>query len=122
MPGSLQRSNFGRLEEINKKLAGAKDAEEIIDLDDKWHVELLAGCPNRVLLELIEQNIRRTRRYEMALMREKSNVSNASGEHEEIMAALRQGHLDSACNALRRNMQSGFEPIAEWLKAQEGDC
>jgi DNA-binding GntR family transcriptional regulator len=107
------------LHEINRQILAATDAEEIIKLDDRWHLELLAGCPNRVLVELIEQNIRRTRRYELALMRESRNVATASDEHERIIAALRAGDLEAGCRALRRNMESGFEPIAAWLKARE---
>lgn len=116
---STERLDY--LEEINQKITEAADAEEIINLDDKWHLELLAECPNRVLVELIEQNIRRTRRYEMALMRERENVREASHEHEQIIDALRAGNLEAACEALRRNMQSGFEPIAAWLKARENE-
>lgn len=109
------------LEEINRKIIEETDAEEIISLDDMWHLELLAECPNRVLVDLIEQNIRRTRRYELALMRERQNVRHASDEHNQIITALRAGNLDAACDALRRNMQSGFEPIAAWLKARENE-
>lgn len=108
-----------KLEEINRKIMAATDAEEIINLDDAWHLELLAECPNRVLVELIEQNIRRTRRYEMALMRERQNACRASDEHERIIDALRAGNLKAGCKALRRNLESGFEPVAEWLKARE---
>ena len=116
---SAERLDY--LEEINQKIIEAKDAEEIINLDDMWHLELLAECPNRVLIELIEQNIRRTRRYEMALMRERQNVGTASDEHKGILDALRAGDLEAGCEALRRNMQSGFEPIASWLKARENE-
>lgn len=112
-------ARLDRLEEINRKIMETTEAEQIISLDDEWHLELLAECPNRVLVDLIEQNIRRTRRYETALMRESRNVRKASDEHEQIIAALRAGDLDAACQALRRNMESGFEPIADWLAQRE---
>lgn len=113
-PGKLDR-----LDELNRRIEASADPEETMDLDDRWHLDLLADCPNRVLVELIEQNIRRTRRYEMALMREQKNVGNAAGEHAAIIKALRAGDLETACEALRRNMQSGFDPIADWLKSRE---
>lgn len=119
MTGIPSAEKLDYLEEINQKIIAATDAEEIINLDDLWHLELLADCPNRVLVELIEQNIRRTRRYEIALMREQENVNYASDEHEQIIKALRAEDLETACQALRQNMQSGFEPIAEWLKERE---
>jgi DNA-binding GntR family transcriptional regulator len=108
-----------RLEKLNRKLARARDPETAIALDDEWHLELVAGCPNRVLIELIENIILRTRRYELALMRETPNVRRASEEHARILAALRAGNLAAACAALKRNMQSGREPIVSWLRARE---
>jgi DNA-binding GntR family transcriptional regulator len=119
MTGIPSAEKLNYLEEINQKIIAATDAEEIINLDDLWHLELLADCPNRVLVELIEQNIRRTQRYEMALMRERENVNIAFDEHEQIIKALRAEDLEAACQVLRQNMQSGFEPIAEWLKERE---
>lgn len=119
LAGIPSAERLDRLQEINQKIMATRDPEEIINLDDVWHLELLAECPNRVLVELIEQNIRRTRRYELALMRERSNVRMASDEHEQIIALLRAGKLEEGCHALRRNMESGFEPIADWLKARD---
>ena len=121
LAGIPSANRLDYLQEINQKIIQAKDAEEIISLDDMWHLELLAECPNRILVELIEQNIRRTRRYEMALMRERQNVRHASDQHEQIIEALRSGNLEAGCSALRLNMQIGFEPIAAWLKARESE-
>jgi DNA-binding GntR family transcriptional regulator len=61
----------------------------------------------------------RTRRYELALMRESVNVARATDEHAEILAALRNNNLKAACAALKQNMQSGFAPIAAWLQQRE---
>lgn len=108
-----------RLEKLNRRLAAARNPEAAIALDDAWHLELLADCPNRVLIELIENIIQRTRRYELALMRETSNVLRATEDHSRILAALREGNLAAACAALRRNMQSGRAPIVSWLRARE---
>lgn len=105
-----------RLERLNEKLAAAADPQAAIDLDDEWHRALIAGCPNKVLLGLIDNIILRTRRYEIALMRETANVLTATEDHARILAALRAGDLDAACAALKRNMQSGREPIVAWLK------
>src|SRR5262245_17043568 len=57
-----------RLATLNAKLAETNDAAAALALDDEWHLELLAGCPNQVLLGLVKQFILRTRRYEIALM------------------------------------------------------
>lgn len=108
-----------RLRALNGQISRERDADTVIALDDEWHRLLIAGCPNRVLLDLIEQFIQRTRRYEMALMREGRNVAVAANNHEEIMAALAAGDLEGGCVALRLNLQSGFGPIAEWLAERE---
>ena len=108
-----------RLEQLNRTLAKAHDPETAIAVDDRWHLELLAGCPNSILIELIQSMMLRTRRYELALMRETRNVASATEEHERIQAALRAGDLDAACAALEHNMRSGREPIVAWLRARD---
>lgn len=115
LAGLPSAAKLDRLERINAKL-GKAASERAITLDDQWHLELIGDCPNRVLIELIENNILRTRRYEMALMRESPNVMRATDEHVRILKALRRGDLEGACAALKENMQSGFEPIEAWLK------
>lgn len=119
LAGVPEPKRMERLEKLNRRLAAARSSEAAIEIDDAWHRELLAECPNRVLVELIENNILRTRRYELALMRETSNVLRATEDHSRILAALHEGDLEGACNALRRNMQSGRAPIASWLRARE---
>jgi DNA-binding GntR family transcriptional regulator len=49
-------------------------------------------------------------------MREAKNVATATGEHEQVMAALRAGDLDAACKALKQNLTTGREPIVKWLR------
>lgn len=116
--GLPDRKRLESLERLNRAFAAARDPEAAIDLDDRWHMALIEACPNKVLLGMIETIIQRTRRYELALMRESRGVATATGDHEAILAALRQGDLEGACAALKRNMQSGREPIVEWLKAR----
>jgi DNA-binding GntR family transcriptional regulator len=108
-----------RLREINDRIERERDADTIIDLDDDWHLELIAACPNMVLVDLIKQFIQRTRRYEIALMRERKNVLVATADHKAILAALRQRDLEAACAALRTNLQTGRAPIVEWLTERE---
>ena len=115
LSGLPSAKSLARLETLNRKLLSAKTPSSAIDIDNTWHMELLAGCPNRILVELIQQIIDRTRRYEHALFRETQNVWAAGNEHEQIIASLKDGDLSTACAALRQNMQSGREPIVQWL-------
>ena len=68
-----------------------------------------------MLVGLVKQFILRTRRYEIALMRERHNVERAGQDHDRILKALRRKDLEGACKALRLNMQSGKAVIAAWL-------
>jgi DNA-binding GntR family transcriptional regulator len=119
LAGLPSHDRMERLREINETIDRESDADRIIDLDDDWHLELIADCPNKVLIDLIRQFIQRTRRYEIALMREHRNVLVAIANHDTIMAALRRGDLEAACAALRTNLQTGRAPIVEWLTERE---
>ena len=110
---------IGRLREINRRLARARSAAEAIRLDDEFHLGLLAGCPNPVLIELIEQFIWRTRRYELGLMASGVNMAGAVAAHGRMLDALEAGDLDLACVELEGNMMRGKQPILDWLAARE---
>jgi DNA-binding GntR family transcriptional regulator len=104
---------------LNVAIEREAEPDRIIELDDEWHLGLIADCPNKVLIELIRQFIIRTRRYEMALMRESENVARAASNHRDVIAALQSGDLQAACAALRNNLETGRAPIAAWLRARE---
>ena len=118
LAGIPAKEHLQRLREINERLERAQEANAIIEQDDEWHFELLAGCKNKVLLDLIKQFSQRTRRYEIALIREHKNVSRTCAEHRRIMAALNRKDLKAACAALAANLQSGYAPIVSWLEAR----
>jgi DNA-binding GntR family transcriptional regulator len=119
LAGLPDAKTLERLEKLNRRLATARDPEVVIALDDEFHLALLDRCPNRVLLEMIRNIILRTRRYELALMRETSNVRRATEDHARILTALHRRDLPEACAALKRNMRRGRAPIVSWLKARE---
>jgi len=116
LAGLPSRKHLGRLREINRQIGAATEPERIIALDDAFHLELVAGCPNDVLLGLIRQFMARTHRYELVLMNEVGSVQRASNDHARILAALAARDLSRACKALRHNMQSGTESILAWLE------
>ena len=119
LAGLPTRERVAELDALNDRIASERDADTVIALDDEWHLMLIERCPNTVLLGLIGQFIRRTRRYELALMRERRNVAAAAADHRDILAALQRRDLNAACAALRRNLETGSEPIAAWLRARE---
>jgi DNA-binding GntR family transcriptional regulator len=113
-PGQL-----GRLERMNRSLGASRTAEQVIARDNDFHLELVAACTNRVLLDLILQFMERTRRYELALMREEVNVSHTVATHKRILAALRSRDLSRACRILKQGMEGGSPIIERWLEARE---
>jgi DNA-binding GntR family transcriptional regulator len=117
--GAVPPARIARLKTLNRRFAAAADPRDAVQLDDRWHLELLAGCTNPILLGLIEQMIWRTRRYELGLMRARANVERATGDHDAIIAALERGDMDGACAALERNMIGGKQPILDWLAERE---
>src|SRR5688500_18976540 len=105
LAGIPAKRRLDRLAALNRKMAAASAPGVLIALDDEWHLELVAACPNKVLIELIEQFMVRTRRYEMALMREQRNIERSTANHEEIQAFLHARDLEAACATLRDTLQ-----------------
>jgi DNA-binding GntR family transcriptional regulator len=119
LAGLPSRRHIDRLERLNGRIGAATDPDTIIALDDEWHLLLIDECPNKVLIDLIQKFMRRTRRYELALMRERHQVDVATDTHSEIIAALRCGELETAATILKHNLETGGEPIRRWLLEQE---
>jgi DNA-binding GntR family transcriptional regulator len=117
--GLPSRQHIDRLERLNARIGAASDHDTTIALDDEWHLLLIDECPNKVLIELIQKFMRRTRRYELALMREQQQVHLATDTHSKIIAALRRGELEAATKMLKHNLETGGEPIRRWLLERE---
>ena len=122
LAGIPSRQRLDRLREMNEDLAAIKEPDALINADDEWHLELIAECPNQILIDLIKQFMRRTRRYEIALMREKRHVTAATSHHRTIISALKRGDMNAACNALAANLEQGKKPIVEWLTHREAQA
>jgi DNA-binding GntR family transcriptional regulator len=118
LAGLPSPADLQSLEEINSDFANAPDARTAIRLDDSWHLQLLAQCPNRTLVDLLMHVIRRTHRYELAVMGKPEVLNSSAKQHSEIMHALGQGDLEAACALLKTNL-SGLAPILDWLESCE---
>jgi DNA-binding GntR family transcriptional regulator len=121
LAGPPDADRLARLERLNDDILEARDdPERVIDLDNAWHLELLAGCPNRILKELIRQFMHRTRPLERAWLAEVSAVDRMTDDHARILDALKAGDLAGGVAALRDNMLTGRETILGWLQSREG--
>lgn len=119
LAGVPDAPRIAQLEKLNNALRAERNPAKVIELDNAWHMELFDACPNRVLIELIQNIVGRTRRYELALFRETKNIVRAGEDHVAIIEALKTNDLSAACAALKKNMQSGKAPIQEWLSHRQ---
>jgi len=115
LPPAATIESLGRLNRRIVETGAPMDPIEVIALDEEWHRRLLGHCPNRVLVELIESFMARTRRYEVAYFRETEHVETAGEEHRRILESLEVGDLDAACRRLRQNLQTAVDPVLSWL-------
>lgn len=119
LAGIPDKRRLAQLEALNEKLLRARTAAERIEIDDAWHLLLLEGCPNPVLLDLIRQFIRRTRRYEAAYLGDGQHLDATHKQHREVIEALKRGELSNARRALKKNLSTGMGPILDWLEERE---
>jgi DNA-binding GntR family transcriptional regulator len=117
--GLPDAARLARLKALNARFAAADDTEQRIDLDDSFHLALIAGCGNALQLDLIRMLMARTRRYEMAYFSEAATIEQSGDEHARIIAALEAGDLEAAVAALRANLSSGLAPMLRWLKKRK---
>ena len=104
------------LKNLNRQLADAQNARDTVLLDERWHMRLLAHCPNTVLMGFIHKLIDQTRRYELLLFEDSRDRAATAAQHDEIIEALLQQDLAGACAALRANLTLGEKPIRTRIK------
>ncbi len=105
-----------QLHELTARMAAERSAARRIDLDDRFHLLLVARCKNQMLIDAIRDLMGRTRRYELAYLAEQAATELATDEHGAIIQALRRNDLKGAQIALRVNLTSGMEPLTRWLE------
>jgi DNA-binding GntR family transcriptional regulator len=120
LSGIPSAESFETLERLNEEMRAASDMKTRVSLDEAWHLELVSGCENEVLIGLVTHFINRFRRYGLAFDREPSVIDIANQEHIEILWALKVGEMDQACVWLRKNLTSNKVPILEWLDERQG--
>ncbi len=113
------RESFSNLEGINEKMMAARNFKIRASLDDAWHLELIANCRNAILIGQIKLFMHRIRRYSLAFHQDRQIVEMSPTEHQAIIAALKKGDLEIACDWLRRNLTSDRTPILEWLEERK---
>jgi DNA-binding GntR family transcriptional regulator len=105
-----------RLAEIDRKLEQTRgDVAAGLDLEDEWHRVLLAGCPNRRLLDLIGGLRQVPRRYLSAYMRAAGRLTLSTAPHGKVLHALRQGDRPAALKVFELQWRRGIAELEAWI-------
>lgn len=116
----LHPTRLKQVTEANRRLEAARRAPlQALARDREWHALLLADCPNRRLLGLIENLKDHAARYEDAYMRNSGQVITSVAQHREIQAAIRSDNLERALALLEKNWQVSLDFLGPWLDAKE---
>jgi DNA-binding GntR family transcriptional regulator len=101
-----------RLAAVARRLEQTRgDIDACIELDDEWHRLLLAECPNRRLLAIIETLRQTPRRYLRHYLQQAGRLSLSTVHHIRIADALRRGDRNAARALLERRWTRGLEEI-----------
>lgn len=93
------------------------DPSEAADLDIEWHRVLVADCPNRQLLELLEVLRQRAYRYEYGFLNDFTRVGlKGIKQHEAVLDALEEGDVEEAANRLLDHWAYAGRSLAAWLE------
>jgi DNA-binding GntR family transcriptional regulator len=93
------------------------DAGTVVGLDQEWHAKLVAGCSNRELRRVLDLVRNRLYRYEYIFADDFERLGAKGLEHHDrILAALRAGDLEEACDVLKRHWEMGAESRSAWLR------
>lgn len=108
---------LSRLSELDRELSQTRsDVDRIVSLEEEWHRELLAGCRNHRLLQMIANLWQVPRRYMRAYLREAGRVSLSTQHHARILEALRRGDRETAEVRLRHHWDRGIEELSRWME------
>lgn len=116
--GQPSDAEIDAIDASNNAFINATPGPAAVEADEIFHRRLLASCPNKVLLDLIETLMRRTQRYELALLRTEPPVKHSGEQHSKIIKALREHDLFGAAERLRENLTSGKAAILDWLSSR----
>ncbi|NUP50272.1 MAG: GntR family transcriptional regulator [Catenulispora sp.] len=103
------------LEEAHAFSAAQAELGVIERYDDEWHDQLLSGCRNDRLMDLITTLKLTMHRYERVVVGDQQVLERSAAEHERIAECLLAEDLPGAVAALKTNWDSGMHRILEKL-------
>ena len=103
------------LEEAHTFSAPQAELGVIERYDDEWHDQLLSGCRNDRLMDLITTLKLTMHRYERVVVGDRQVLERSAAEHERIAECLLAEDVPGAVSALKANWESGMHRILEKL-------
>jgi DNA-binding GntR family transcriptional regulator len=120
LAGAPPLEDLEALTRINDRIRRSpRRARRLFDLDRAWHGLLVARCPNRRLLGILENLLTAVRRYDLAYWREAGDILVSHAEHGAIVRSLRTGNLELAERLLVGHWLRGIDPVVRWLNRRE---
>ena len=108
---------LARMADLDRQLSLTRsDIDRIVSLEEEWHHELLAECPNRRLRQMIAGLWQVPRRYMRAYLRDARRVSLSTQHHARIIEALRRRDRETAEVRFRLHWDRGIEELSKWLE------
>jgi DNA-binding GntR family transcriptional regulator len=119
LAGAPPTTQLDALKRLNEDIRASRgNARRLFKLDRQWHADLLAACPNRRLLTMIEEFNGLARRYDIAYWKDAGDVIVSYEQHAGILTALRRGRVRTAARLLEQHWMWGVDPVVCWLEAR----
>jgi DNA-binding GntR family transcriptional regulator len=99
------------LTQINSEFARARQPQLALNLDARWHEQLIGQSQNRRLLETIAALRLGIRRYEIVYMADNRLLPESVAQHTRIINALKKRDIETALKGLEENWQFGMEML-----------
>ncbi len=100
-----------QLARINSEFAKATVPQRALDLDTKWHEQLISQSQNRRLLDTIAALRLGIRRYEMVYMADTRLIPESVVQHTAIIDGLKDHDMEAATKALEQNWRFAMEVL-----------
>ena len=112
--GQLE-ANYDALVHANEAL----DKQEMIRLDEQFHMLIFKATENALLVNFGRQIIEAFNRFRYASFYDDKNYSNALGPHRRIIEAFRRQNEEEAAEAMRYHMTRAIEDISAHIGAEK---
>ena len=115
--GSESPQRIARLRDINVRIAQSDgDPLRAAKLDRQWHQEIISGCGNTLLAQVLGDLKDRAARYENAFMRGGGQVAQSVDEHEQMIRAIEDRELRRVRTLVKRHWRRSLMFVQGWLR------